>query len=220
MDDHELVSVKEFWCDEFSANADGYGDHGTIDPWQAVQSASRFVALVNSGISGVNFWQIFDQLWPNYYGSGGEYMNGVQMDGAAQSFYQSETPYPSLYGIALYTKYMGSNTGDGYGTSYRCESTDDTSGLYITMVKRGDGNWSVLVVNMSTDPRSYQIDFEESLGGVTMYRYMYNVGEVEAATNFKIPTADKGFTNVENVLVDSVQGGTICVYSTYKDIAE
>ena len=221
MEIHDLLNVKEIWSDEGNANADVYGEHGFDDTWIGVQLCSRYAAINNSGIGGLNVWQIFDQLWPTYYGTGGEYQFGAQVDGAAPSFYKTETPYSALYAISLYSKYMGSNQkGMGYGTSYKSEVEDIDSGLVISTVKRGDGHWSIMVVNNSTDPRTCQINFSESLGGATLYRYRYLASEANPATNFKIPTADCGFTNVGDTLIDTLPGGSVCVYSTYKEIAE
>ena len=217
MDNFELRFKQEFWCDEYSVNADKFGEHGSIDPWMAIGGTAGLIAATNAGISGINYWQLFDQSWPDYYESGGEYINGIQSDGASPSLYESQTPYPSYYGLMLYSKYM--SYGDKTGVSYRCEGSV-TDGLYLAMARLSDGNWSIIVVNHTTDTKSFQIDIAESLGGATMYRYLYNVQTADSDVYATPITADKGFSNVKNILVDTLNGGSIAVYSTIKDIAE
>lgn len=217
MDDHNLRFEKEFWCDEYSGNADTYGPHGFIDPWVGVQQCAGLVAATNAGISGINFWQIFDQLWPNYYGSGGEYQYGVQMDGACKSLYEGQTPYPSFYALTLFTKYMSTNKNPG--TSYRCD-TDEASGLYVTAAQHPNGDFSVMVVNTSLEDRAYELNFANSLGGKTLYRYLYNPATIVPNLDYNYLPADKAFTNVGDTLADKVAGGNVVVYSTIKNLAE
>ena len=220
MDDFEIRNVKEFWLDESGGNANHFID-GYEDTWIGVIYCSMYTAAINSGISGMLPWQIFDQLWPQYYGSGGEYKFGVQKGGSAPSFYESERPYPMLYALSLFTKYMSSwDDVYGLGTSYRCEVEDESSGLHITMIQRGDGEYSIAVINPTTDDKSYQINLEETLGGATLYRYRYSAGEADVSLNFEVPKADIAFTNVEKTIVDTVPGGTVAIYSTIKDINE
>ena len=88
------------------------------------------------------------------------------------------------------------------------------------MVDRGDGETSIIVCNAATDPRDFQVNLSTSLGGKTLYRYSYSAGSCETATNFTIPTADKGYQNVEKVIVDKLPAGSIAVYSTIKNVAE
>ena len=126
-----------------------------------------------------------------------------------------------LYALSLFTKYMSSwDDVYGLGTSYRCEVEDESSGLHITMIQRGDGEYSIAVINPTTDDKSYQINLEESLGGATLYRYRYSAGEADVSLNFEVPKADIAFTNVEKTIVDTVPGGTVAIYSTIKDINE
>lgn len=218
MDDRNLRDKMEFWCDEYITNADKYGEHGAYDAWTGVQQCAGLVAATNAGVTGINYWQIFDQLWPGYFGSGGEYLYGAQRDGSCPTLYESMMPSATFYAHTLFTKYMSSNKNPG--VSYRCEAEDDTCGLYVTAVKLPSGDTSVMVVNHTTDERSYQLNFATAMGGKTMYRYLYNVATTVPNLQYNYLPADMAFTNVGDTLVDTVPGGSVVVYSTIKNVAE
>lgn len=217
MDDHDLRNEREFWLDEFLANGDRYNAFEN-DTYLGVQTASIILAAMNSGVSGICVWEMFDQLWPDYYGSGGEYMYGMQTDGAIPSLYDSELPYSLYYTYTLFTKYMS----QAKSTTYVSEAEDESSGLYIATVQLADGNWSVAVVNMTTDEKDIDVNFEKAMGGKTFYRYRYSAGEIEEQTTIaaKVLTADKGFKNVQNDIIDTIPGGTVVVYSTIANLSD
>lgn len=217
MDDHELRNNREFWLDEFLANGDKYNEFEN-DTYVGVQMCSSLVAAMNSGISGICVWEMVDQLWPDYYGSGGEYKYGVQLDGSLKSLYDSELPYSSYYAFSLITKYMS----QANSTTYVSEAEDESSGLYIGTVQLADGNWSVVVVNMTTDEHDIDINFEKSMGGKTFYRYRYSAGDIEDKTTIaaKVLTADKGFKNVQKDILDTIPGGSVVVYSTIANLSD
>ena len=212
VEDYELLNVKEFWLDEFSTNGDMHlGDNDSNDDtWQGTQTATVILAAYNAGISAISTWQFIDQTWAGYYGSGGEYLYGTQILGSMRSLYNSETPFPSYYAVSLLSKF----SGDGKGKTYFTEFSEDHPGVYIAAVQLESGDWSFFVVNMTSDTKEININLEESLGGATLYRYMYSPSTVKPTSSAKLITADKGYKNVENNILDTLEGGSVVVYST------
>ncbi len=210
MDLFDLRYEKEFWLDEFGSNGDSYNEEANLDdPWYAVNIATQMIAAFDAGISAIEVWQFLDQTWPDYYGSGGEYEYGAQRSGGAPSLYKSEVPWSLFYVIAL----LGKFSGDEGGTTYKTTALDDSSGLYAVTVKLADGGWSVLLVNMTTDDRTFTINFEEELNA-TLYRYMHDAGTLKPTTAANVAVADKGFKNVQKTFTDTIPGGAVVAYST------
>ncbi len=210
MDLFDLRYEKEFWLDEFGSNGDSYSEEADLDdPWYAVNIATQQIAGFNAGVSAIEVWQFLDQTWPDYYGSGGEYEYGAQRSGAAPSLYKSEVPWSLFYTIALYGKF----TGNANGTTYATTALDDSAGLYATTVKLADGGWSFLLVNMTTDERTFTVNFEEAIDA-TLYRYMHDAGTIKPTTAANVAVADKGFKNVQKTFTDTIPGGAVVAYST------
>lgn len=212
IDDFDIRYEKEFWLDELGVNGDHFA-YGVDDPWIGVWFGANVSAAINAGISGINIWQFVEQLWYENYGSGGEFQNGVQTSGVVPSLYESEMPFSAYYAVTLFSKYMSCEGGK----SYYCAPVDESSGLHIAAVEMADGNWSIAVINNTTDSRTFNVNFEKSLGGKTLYRYLYNASEIVPTTAAEIITADKGFTNVNGVLSDTLKGGSVAIYSTIKN---
>lgn len=210
----DFESEKEFWIDEFGLDGDIYVPQFDMsDAFRGTQQAGYMTAMMNAGISGFSAWQFLQKLWPDYIGSGGEFWYGVQLGGDMQSLFTNEAPFPSYYASTLYSKYSGRQNGKTY-YSY---AEDEMSGLYIGTVELEDGGWSIYVVNMTTDEKSFQIDFERSLCGKTLYRYLYSPETVNPTVKAEIIKADKGFKNVDKTLCDTLSGGSVAVYSTIEN---
>ncbi len=210
MDLFDLRYEKEFWEDEMGSNGDHTNEEADIDdPWYPVQLATQYVALFNSGMSAISLWQFADMQWPDYYGSGGEYEYGVQRSGAMPALYNDEVPWSLYYTITLFSKF----SGDQNGKTFAGEAEDDSSGLYVTAIQLEDGGWSIYVVNMTTDTRKINLKFGKALD-TTLYRYLYEAGDSNRSSAANIITADKGFTNVQYELTDTLAGGSVACYST------
>ena len=210
MDLFELRYKKEFWLDEFGSNGDSYSEAANLDdPWYAVNIATQMVAGFSAGVSAISVWQFLDQTWPDYYGSGGEYEYGAQRSGGAPSLYKSEVPWSLFYTTALMAKF----SGDEGGTTYSTKALDDSCGIYAVTVKLKDGGWSVLMVNMTTDEKTFTVNFEESIN-TTLYRYMHDAGTLTPTTAANVAVADKGFKNVQKSFTDTIPGGAVVAYST------
>ncbi len=212
MDLFELRYEKEFWLDEFGSNGDSYNEEANLDdPWYAVNIATQMIAGFGAGVSAISTWQFLDQTWPDYYGSGGEYEYGAQRSGCAPSLYKSEIPWSIYYTGALLAKFSGNENG----TTYATKALDDASGIYAVTVKLADGGWSVLMVNMTTDEKTFTLNFEEPINA-TLYRYMHDAGTLKPTTAANVAVADKGFKNVQKSFTDTIPGGAVVAYSTMK----
>ena len=210
MDLFEIRHEKQFWIDEHGSNGDHYGgeDANLNDTWYPVQIASNYVAAFNAGISAFSLWQFMDQTWPDYYGSGNEYEYGAQRSGATPSLYKTEVPWSMHYMMTLFAKF----SGNGNGKTYRGHCDDTSSGLYASAHQLEDGTWTIYVINMTTDPRTFNLNFDKAID-TTLYRYLYAAGENEPTSGANIIVADKGFKNVGKTLTDTLEGGSVACYS-------
>ena len=78
----------------------------------------------------------------------------------------STTPYAAWYSLSLITRYLGD------GAVYESKVA---KGTYISALKRTDGETSVIVTNYVDKPTDIEIDFEQSFGGKSFYKYIYIV---------------------------------------------
>ena len=124
------------------------------------------------------------------------------------AFQESTIPYNSWYSLSLLTKYIGR------GTVYQSENA---FGIYISTIKRNDGNWSVVVTNYNVTDTDICINFEESMGRKTFYRHQYNPVTVEPTPDAEIIPASKRIRNVTNKIKDTIPGCTVTVYTTVTD---
>jgi len=210
MDLFGLRHKQEYWLDEFGSNGDAYNEELDLnDPWFAVNRATQHIAAFNAGVSAISLWQFLDQTWPDYYGSGGEYEYGAQRSGSAPSLYKSEIPWSVYYTESLFAKF----TGIENGTTYKTVSLGDSGGIYATAIELADGGWTILVVNMSTDTKTFSVNFAEAIDA-TLYRYLYEAGNSKPTTAASVTVADKGFRDVKKTFSDTLAGGSVVAYST------
>ena len=183
------------------------------------------------GINNISLWQIFDQLWTDQTNTGGEFLDGIHMCGAIPSLYHSDVPRGEYYMWGLFSKYNGYKNGKTYGTNYVEEvvekdkfgnvtftnTLDVLSGLHIGAVQLENGGWTITVVNAdSIQDRWFRIDFEKSLGGVTLYRHSENVNTCVRNTGAVIADVDKVFVGVNGAIKDFLPAGTVAVHTTEK----
>ncbi len=200
---------KEFWGDEFFAYA---GDVKSWDGvgMQAVQFAAGFTAGANNGVNRFITWQMFDTLWDSSaaYGTADidratEFIGGVHAVGSCPSFvfadgfncpngeecdchnyyaYSSYTPRTTYYGINLIGKYMNSKNALVYSTNVTSDIAQTDDGLYVTAIKKDDGNTVILVVNTENNPVNVNVQLEKNTD-ILYKRYTYE-------PKFVVPTAD------------------------------
>ncbi len=207
---------KAMWFDEFNYNTDTgenrqhYDDIVAENPLNPGQLAQATVAMMNSGIETGLTWQLFDTVWPYREGSGDEFVSGIHVIGMAPAMCKSSVPYISYYGFTLLTKYcgmMGSKTFYG-------ESSDGVNLSMVEYQKKGKTYRSIIVVNTNVTERPVDITLSKSLGGVKMYRYLYNPFEVMADSSATMIDADICFKGTKNELRDVVPALSFAIYST------
>ena len=94
---------------------------------------------------------------------------------------------------------------------------DVLSGLHIGAVQLENGGWTITVVNAdSIQDRWFQVDFEKTLGGVTLYRHTENVNTCVRNTGAVIADVDKVYVGVEKAFKDFLPAGTVAIYTTEK----
>ena len=234
MKDHGVFGKKEYWCDEFSARDSVVNNNRMVPdehPWYGLQGVVGAISAQSFGVSNIISWQAADQLWTDQTNTGGEFDNGIHMCGAMPSLFNSDVPRGEYYMWGLFSKYNGYKNGKVYGTNYIEKVVDideDTgeiyentldvlSGLHIGAVQLENGGWTITVVNAdSIQDRWFTVDFEKSLGGVTLYRHSENVNTCVRNTGAVIADVDKVYVGVNGAFKDFLPAGTVAVYTTEK----
>ncbi len=206
---------KEFWIDEYNVAITEYSvtllRASHANPWKGVALGSMINSVMNMG--GVNtlfLWTFYDQQWPNNTNGGGdsEFDNGVQVCGYLPTILESRTPRPAWYSLSLLTKYIGQ------GAIYECEVG---FGVYISAIKRTDGEYTVVVTNYNFEDTPIQIEFAKSMGGKNFYRHLYWASTIEAVPGCETIKADAVAKGVTDGFCDTLPGGSVAVYTTVKD---
>lgn len=201
---------KPFWFDEW--NYGGQAMQNQKKDFYAQQVAQTVVAAMNAGVDSMIYWQLFEIVWPTRSSTGGEFIKGIHALGIAPSLYESAIPYKMYYGFSLLAKYAGEKGSKIYEGSSR-------KGVCCSMVeyeKDGKTYQNVIVVNTTSLEQKISLNFEKSIGK-NMYRYMFDPIKVVPTTAAEIISADKGFSNVDTTLQDTIPAGSIVIYSTVKE---
>lgn len=201
---------KPFWFDEWNYGAQAM-DNQKAD-FYAQQIAQTVIASMNSGVNSMLYWQLFETVWPTRFDTGGEFEKGIHILGTAPSLYESAIPYKLYYGFSLLAKFAGEKGSKIYeGASKK--------GICCSMVeyeKDGKKYQNVIVVNTTSLEQKISLNFEKSIGA-NMYRYLFDPIKTVPNTGAEMICADKGFTNVNDILQDTIPAGSIVVYTTVKD---
>lgn len=203
-------SKKPFWIDEWGARQKD-DNLGMDMSWRGTQQAVCAAASMNFGISNTILWSLFDQQWPNNRGSGGEFLDGVQVTGLAPSIFISTIPTTQYYAYTLMSKYI---TARGAGEVYLCESPE-YSGIYAAFSKNENGDMTLLVVNAYFMETKFEINFDKALNSI-LYRHTYDPNTVVPDTRGQVLPTDRAYKTVKNKLVDELPGGAVAVYTTIK----
>ena len=201
---------KPFWFDEW--NYGGQAMENQKNDFYAQQVAQTVIAAMNAGIDSMLYWQLFEIVWPTRFDTGGEFEKGIHILGTAPSLYESAIPYKLYYGFSLLAKYAGEKGSNIYEGSSR-------KGLCCSMVeyeKDGKTYQNVIVVNTTSLEQKISLNFEKEIGK-DMYRYMFDPITTVPNTGAEMIAADKGFTNVKDILQDTIPAGSIVVYTTVKE---
>ncbi len=204
------LTGKPFWIDESNVRDNSaMGDTGGVrmdNPWEAVQIAVMTAECAEIGVQNLMLWSLASQNWNNNTTNSDAFLNGVQRTGLLPSMYLSYTPYVSYYGISLLTKYFG--RGDVY-------VIDDQ--LIRGTAERGeDGEWTILLINMDFEDTTFRLDFAETIGKQTFYRYRYDTAQQVATADMALIGADLGIKTDDGHFHDTLPGGSFAVYTTRK----
>ena len=196
---------KPFWIDEWGSQDEnlragaGYGNY--------IAQATN--AFINSGAQTSMIWQISEDRFPSA-GYPGAIDNGFFMDyGSARYVPISKIPYPSWYSLALMTKYMGGAGTTVYGTT-------NNNSVYISAIKQTDGNHSFLVTNGNGTSQNISINLSATIGGKTLYRYVYDPSNVIPDENATMIGYSKTLTNITTSISDEIPAFGVVIYSTIK----
>ena len=202
---------KEYWIDEYNVAINQYSAievrESHNNPWKGVALGAMINSVMNMGVNNLFLWTFYDQQWPNNTSGGGtsEFDNGVQICGYLPSLLESRTPRPAWYSCSLLTRYVGS------GKVY---ASENAFGLYISAIKRDDGEYTVVVTNYNYLESPVQIKFEKSMGGKNFYRHLYWASSIEPVPGCEMIEADAVAKGVTDGFYDIIPGGSVAVYTT------
>lgn len=203
---------KEYWIDEYNVAINATTALATkeanLNPFRATAFASMVNSVMNmGGVSNFYIWTLFDQQWPNSTSSTGEFLSGVHVCGTFPCLIESRTPTPSWYSQSLITRYIGQ------GKTFLGSS--DAS-IYCSAIERDDGELTILVTNYNIGDTAFNLTFTKSIGGKTLYRYLYNPNTIEVAPGNAMIAADAKEDNVTTGFSDIIPSMSVAVYTTEK----
>ncbi len=208
------AAKKSLWIDEYNVKLNG-SDADAPEQRRATQSnpvrgvalGSMVNGIMNLGVESMFLWQLDNQQWPNN-STGTEFDNGMQVGhGFLPSPLESMIPYTPWYSCSLLTKYIGK------GQVYECTVG---LGVYMSCIKRTDGNWTIVVTNQNVDEINAKIMLEKNVGGKTFYRHRYTP-QVVPTPSATIIGVDAIAKNVTTGFYDTLPGFSVSVYTTVKD---
>ncbi len=202
---------KGLWIDEYNVMIHGCytADKYKVvnpDPMKGVALGAMVNSIMNMGADNVFLWGLYDQQWPDHTNAG-EFDDGVQMVGYIPCLMRSTTPYASWYSLSLITRYL--QDGEVYESQV-------TKGTYISALKRTDGETTLVVTNYIDEPTDIEIDFEESFGGKTFYKYIYDPKTVEPKPGNEMIGCSGAVGDIETKITDKLPGYAMVIYTTEK----
>ena len=208
----ECKNNKPFWIDEWNVGEAGYNQLHRESPWRGTQLGVCATAIMEFGIENSMLWTLYSQQWPNNTNTSGEFTEGIQMCGLALGLNLSSVPTTQYYAFALLSKFL-STTDIVYEVEY-----DKLFGLYYGYATNKDGEVTIIVANAySGGAQGFEMNFDKSLGGKTLYRHVYDPTTCKANGTMQIIPADRAYKSVEDKLVDLLPAGALAVYTTVKE---
>ncbi len=203
---------KEFWYDETNLRGpSGLFKHPNNIPSQGLHIGSYFADSMNHGVQNIMWWYLFDQQWPdNHTNNNDEFVNGMHCCGLIPSLMESYIPETSYYSYSLLSKYFGN-----LATVYKAEAEYEYFNCGVQ--KNKDGEWSICISNIETDPGYIEINFEENIGNKKFYRHVYKAFNMVPTMEAEIVPADKIITTKGDCLADKIPANSVVVYTTIKD---
>lgn len=205
---------KRLFIDEFGYSPSdntsiGY-DGSKYEALTGIHLASAYIAFMNSGIvEGATLWSLADEKWPNIIKDSAEFVEGIQLAGyAVPNIRNSIRLKPTYYLLQI----LGNTIKEGCKT-IAGESVE--SGVYGTLVQNADGSQSLVVVNIGLTNVECTFDFVKSLGGATLYKYVFN--QDVKASKYDDPLEVKDtLKSVTTKIEDNLEAYSVTVYTTAK----
>ncbi len=206
---------KEYWVDEFNVELhSAYSAAGKMasypNPMRGVAFGAMVNSLLNMGyVHNVLIWALYSQQWPNNHAGGenSEFVDGTHTVGYIDNLRNSTTPTKAWYSFAMLSRYIGE------GRVYECAIDRP---LYVSAIDRTDGEFTVLVTSYEKEKTDIEVDFAKSLGGKTLYRYLYNPDTIEATPGNDMIKSDKVIERVDKSFKDILPGCCVAIYTTEK----
>ncbi len=197
---------KPFCYDEYNA----IYDKDFSRDCHGAEISSIALAFMNCGVKFSLLWTIFDQQWPNNHTNNADcFVDGDHRYGVCPNLLRSKIPYKNYYAFSLISKYIesGSKVYKGEG-EHR---------LVTSMAVSKDGNITIAVVNRKEEDDEFTIDFEKSLGGISLNRHIFNPATCVPDEKAEIIGVDKVLDNVTESFTDKIPAFGVAVYTTVKD---
>lgn len=204
---------KEFWVDEYNvALHNNYLSsqkrETNLDPYKGLAFGAMVNSVMNMGYtSNLLVWTLFDQQWPDHTNDG-TFDKGVLVCGYYHNLLEKMQPMPSWHAVALISRYLRE------GEVYECKAGES---VYLSAIKRTDGEYTVVVTSYNKDDQTVNIEFAKGLGGKTFHRYLYDPKNVEVKSGCEMIKSDKTIEDVDTTLTDYVPSMTVAVYTTESD---
>lgn len=197
---------KVFCYDEYNAIYDkdfSRDSHGA-------EISSIALAFMNCGVKFSLLWTIFDQQWPNNHTYNLDcFVDGDHRYGVCPNLLRSKLPYKNYYAFSLISRYV-----EGGSVVYKGEGEHR---LVTVMAVAPSGDVTVIVVNRKEEDDEFTIDFEKSLGGISLNRHSFNPATCVPDERAEIIGTDKVIENITDTLTDKIPAFGVTVYTTIKD---
>ncbi len=211
--DYGVYGKAEFWYDEGYCIADN-SRNGIENGWAGLQNCVVGIVMQQRGLSNWSLWQIFDQLWIDSISTSVENINGIAICGSCPSLFVSSIPKAQYYATSLFGRYNGWRNSWAYRTN-EDDLAYNGSDIHVGAVKLEDGSWTITVVNTGVDPYDFTVKFDKAIYQ-TLYRHKINVNTHIPTTAAHLPDADKTYANVKDIFTDTIEGGSVAIYTGVK----
>ena len=211
--DYGIFGKVEFWFDEGYCVADN-SKNGIDNGWAGLQNCVVGITMQQRGMNNWCLWQIFDQLWTDSVSTSVEAINGIAVCGSCPSLHVSSIPKSQYYATSLYGRYNGWRDGWAYRTNQE-DLQFNGSDIHVGSVKLEDGSWTITVVNTGVEACDFTVKFDKAIYQ-TLYRHKINVSTHISTTAAHLPDADKTYANVKDIFTDTIEGGSVAIYTGVK----
>ncbi len=188
-----------------------YSDMSWETPLSGVLDAMNYIANMNAGASGVLRWSLVSEKFLNSSATNiDSFVEGIQICGLLPYVKVSGTP---LYRFYAYEMVASSVNGHPDTKVYAVDPTDD---IYSTMTQSSDGTSSIILVNNGLFEQTVSINLKESLGGKTVYKYVYDPNTIEATNSVTPLDAIGYYEDITDNITDIIAPNTVVVYTTVR----